>query len=183
MDDKQIVDLYLARKESALRESQRKYGRMLCSLAMSLLKDAEDSKECENDTYFTAWKKIPPDRPEFLGAYLAKITRFLCMNFLRKKSAQKQPVVSEAIEELGECIPSGETVEGSMENKQLRAILNDFLRLLPADHRYIFVRRYFYAQSVKEIACSLSFSEGKVKTILFRMRGELKKRLEKEGWR
>lgn len=184
MEDREIVALYFARNEAALTESQRKYGRMLYNLAMSLLHSKEDSEECENDTYLSAWNKIPPERPNFLGAYLLKITRFLSMNVLKKRSAEKRPeTVATALEELEECIPDTESVEKALESREIKAAINAFLRSLPADDRYIFVRRYFYSEEVKTIANRLSYSEGKVKTRLFRMRGLLQKRLEGEGWK
>lgn len=182
MEDSQIVDLYFARQECALSESQKKYGRMLLGLAMSLLRDLEDSKECENDTYLTAWNKIPPDKPMFLGAYLSKITRFISLNLLRKRTAEKRTAENEALEELAECLSTGETAEDAFVRGQLKETLNSFVRSLPAEQRFIFVRRYFYAQPVPVIARDLSFSEGKVKTALFRIRAKLKKALEKEGW-
>ena len=180
MEDRQIVDLYFARSERAVYESQYKYGRMLLSLALSLLSVREDAEECENDTYLTAWNKIPPDRPDYLGAYLSKITRFLCMNLLRKRTADKRPSIAAALDELAECLPAADTVEGALENERLKEALNGFLRGLPADHRYIFVRRYYFNESIETIASSLSFGTGKVKTILFRTREKLKALLEKE---
>ena len=184
MEDREIVALYFARNEAALAESKRKYGRMLLNLAISLLQSREDSEECENDTYLSAWNKIPPERPVYLGAYLAKITRFLSMNILRKRSAEKRPeTVGTALEELEECIPDSDGVEKALESRELKAAINAFLRVLSADDRYIFVRRYFYSEEVKAIAKRLSCSEGRVKTRLFRMRSLLQKRLEKEGWR
>lgn len=183
MEDREIVALYFARNEAALAESQRKYGRMLYNLAMSLLHSREDSEECENDTYLSAWNKIPPERPIYLGAYLSKITRFLSMNILKKRSAEKRPeTVGTALEELEECIPDGDGVEKAFESRQIQAAINAFLRSLSSDDRYIFVRRYFYSEEVKTIAARLACSEGKVKTRLFRMRAVLKQRLEKEGW-
>ena len=184
MEDREIVALYFARNEAALAESKRKYGRMLLNLAVSLLQSREDSEECENDTYLSAWNKIPPERPIYLGAYLSKITRFLSMNILRKRSAEKRPeTVGTALEELEECIPDGDSVEKAFESRELKAVINSFLRSLSDDDRYIFVRRYFYSEEVKTIALRLSYSEGKVKTRLFRMRTVLKQRLEKEGWK
>ena len=183
MEDREIVALYFARNERAISETQRKYGRTLYALSLSLLGDSGDAEECENDTYLTTWNKIPPERPMFLGAFLCKITRFLSMNLLRKKGAEKRPKnINEALEELEECIPAGSSVEQMAENKELQKAINDFLRSLSSDDRYIFVRRYFYSESIQTIAFGLSFSEGRVKTRLFRMREQLKKTLEKGGW-
>ena len=115
MEDEKIVELYLLRNEEALGASKVKFGRMLLGLSQALLWNREDSEECENDTYLTAWNRIPPDRPSFLGAYLSKIVRYLSLNLLRKRNAGKRPETSLVLEELEECIPSSETVESALE--------------------------------------------------------------------
>lgn len=180
MEDNRIVALYFERSEEAIEQSQKKYGRMLYTLGFSLLNNSEDAKESENDCYLTAWNKIPPDRPTFLGAYLAKIERYLCMNILKKRTAEKRPTFCEASEELLECIPDTDTVENSMTAGALREVINRFLRSLSDTERYIFVRRYFYNEPLSTIAGNLCFSEGKIKSILFRSREKLKKLLEEE---
>ena len=167
MEDEKIVELYLLRNEEALGASKVKYGRMLLGLSQALLWNREDSEECENDTYLTAWNRIPPDRPSFLGAYLSKIVRYLSLNLLRKRNA-------------GKCIPSSETVESALEAGCLREAIDRFLGTLPAESRAVFLRRYFYAEPVQRIAFELGFTQGKVKTLLFRARGQLKALLEKE---
>ena len=153
---------------------------MLLGLSQALLWNREDYEECENDTYLTAWNRIPPDRPSFLGAYLSKIVRYLSLNLLRKRNAGKRPETSLVLEELEECIPSSETVESALEAGCLREAIDRFLGTLPAESRAVFLRRYFYAEPVQRIAFELGFTQGKVKTLLFRARGQLKALLEKE---
>ncbi len=181
MEDEKIVEMYLLRNQEAVGASKEKYGRMLFGLSQTFLQSREDSEECENDTYLTAWNRIPPDKPLFLGAYLSKIIRYLSLNLLRKRNAGKRPETSLVLEELEECIPSSETVEGVVERGLLREVIERFLVTLTVESRTVFIRRYFYVESVRKIAFELGFTEGKVKTLLFRARGQLKALLEKEG--
>ena len=180
MEDARIVELFFARSESALSESQKKYGRSLLHIASGLLHSDEDAKECENDTYLTAWHRIPPDRPTLLGSYLQKICRYLALNMLRKRTADKRIPECTPIEELAECIPGGSGVEEEYDRAELRRCLNAFLRELPGEERYIFVRRYFYGEELSVIAGNLSCSEGKIKSQLFRTRQKLKNLLTRE---
>ncbi len=140
MEDEKIVELYLLRNEEALGASKEKYVRMLLGLSQALLWNREDSEECENDTYLTAWNRIPPDKPSFLGAYLSKIVRYLSLNLLRKRNAGKRPETSLVLEELEECIPSSETVESALEAGCLREVIDRFLGTLPAESRAMFLR-------------------------------------------
>lgn len=180
MDDGKIVDLYWARDEKAITESQRKYGRMLSSLSYSLLSSYEDAEECVNDTYLDAWNAMPEARPEFLGAFLSKITRRISVDRFRAKHREKRGGMNEILSELDECIPSEDRVERQYENMLLRDEINDFLYSQPKEKRVMFVLRYFYSKSVSEIARQISVGESKVKTTLFRMRKELQERLEEK---
>ena len=180
MDDGKIVDLYWARDEKAITESQRKYGRMLSSLSYSLLSSYEDAEECVNDTYLDAWNAMPEARPEFLGAFLSKITRRISIDRFRAKHREKRGGMNEILSELDECIPSEDRVERQYENMLLRDEINDFLYSQPKEKRVMFVLRYFYSKSVSEIARQISVGESKVKTTLFRMRKELQERLEEK---
>jgi RNA polymerase sigma-70 factor (ECF subfamily) len=180
MDDGKIVDLYWARDEKAIAESQRKYGRMLSSLSYSLLSSYEDAEECVNDTYLDAWNAMPEARPEFLGAFLSKITRRISVDRFRAKHREKRGGMNEILSELDECIPSEDRVERQYENMLLRDEINDFLYSQPKEKRVMFVLRYFYSKSVSEIARQISVGESKVKTTLFRMRKELQERLEEK---
>ncbi|MBQ9467445.1 MAG: sigma-70 family RNA polymerase sigma factor [Clostridia bacterium] len=180
MEDREIVALYFARDEEAIACSRDKYGKMLYCIAVNLLRVREDAEETESDTYLTAWNKIPPDAPSLLGAYLSKITRYLCLNRRRAATAEKRPQILSAEEELIECIPSFDTPEKQLENGCLREALSKFLRTLKQEDRIVFLRRYFYGDSVAQIATRTGFKEAKIKTVLFRTRAKLKTLLEKE---
>ena len=180
MEDYRIVDLYWARNEAAIAESDRKYGRMLQSLSYSLLSSREDAEECVNDTYLDAWGAMPTARPAYLGAFLSKITRRISVDRWRHIHREKRGGVQTVMEELGECIPAAGGVEEDYENGRLSRELNTFLRLLPTEKRVMFLRRYFYSQSMEEIAAALGVSEGKVKVTLYRLREQLRRRLEEQ---
>lgn len=181
MDDCKIVDLYWARNESAISESDRKYGRMLQSLSYSLLNSREDAEECVNDTYLDAWQAMPEARPEFLGAFLSKITRRISIDRFRAKHREKRGGIDNLMSELSECIPSGQTPEEELDNQRLSDEINDFLYAQQKEKRVMFILRYFYSKSVSEIADRLNVGESKVKTTLFRMRRELQERLEEQN--
>ena len=183
MDDREIVDLYWERQESAIKESEKKYGGYCYSIANNILNSHEDSEECVSDTYIKAWNSIPPKKPEKLSVYLGKITRNLALDVFKRKSAQKRACAqtSLALEELQECIPSSQTVESEIDSRELTEHLNAFLKTLTDENRKIFLQRYWYILSVTEIAKENSFSESKVKMSLMRTRNNLKIFLEKEG--
>ena len=181
MEDYQIVDLYWARSEHAIRETDEKYGRLLQSISYSLLSSREDAEECVNDTYMEAWQRMPEDRPIYLGAYLSKIIRCLSVDRFRATHRQKRGGMGQILEELTECIPGGESPQEAYENCELARVINGFLEELDEEKRRMFVRRYFYSDSVDAIANRMKVSVSKVKTTLFRLRGELKRRLEEEG--
>ena len=180
MDDSRIVDLYWARNEQAIAESDKKYGRILCSLSYSLLSSHEDAEECVNDTYIAAWGAMPTARPEFLGAFLSKITRRISIDRFREKHREKRGGIDNLTVELAECIPSSDELEAEQDSQRLRDEINAFLRSLTRQKRVMFVLRYFQSKSIEEIALELGVGESKVKTTLFRLRTELKKRLEEE---
>ena len=170
MDDKQILDLYWARSESAISETTKKYGKYCHFIAYNILRNAEDSEECVSETWLKAWNSIPPHRPERLSAFLGKITR---------KRGRGQTIL--ALEELQDCIPAADSVEQIVDGLVLTDILNRFLASLKSETRKIFMQRYWYLCSVREIAADLHVSESKVKMTLFRTRNELRTLLEKEG--
>jgi len=183
MDDSKIIELYFDRSEQAISETAKKYGRYCHYIAFQILHNTEDSEECVNDTYFRAWNAIPPKRPDRLRTFLGKITRNLSLNKWEKQTAQKRGSgqTEQVLEELMECIPADTNVEKVIEDKYVLEILNDFLDKLPTDKRKLFVRRYFYLSSIKEIARDYGLSESKVTVTLFRTRQMLKEVLEKEG--
>ena len=183
MEDDKIIALYWARKEEAISETDRKYGSYCRSISFRILNDKEDSEECVNDTWLHTWNAIPPGKPEFLAGFLGKIVRNLSISKYRAGHAQKRGSgeTQALLDELEECIPSGKSVEDEIEGRETAAAINRFLETLDAESRKIFVRRYFWAEPVKELAGNLNISEGKVKSQLFRMRAKLKMHLEKEG--
>ncbi len=183
MDDSKIIELYMDRSEQAISETSKKYGRYCHYIAYSILQNDADSEECVNDTYLRAWNSIPPKHPNRLQTFLGKITRNLSLNKWEKLSAEKrgdgQPLL--ILDELTECIPADEDTAQTVENMVIRDVLNRFLDDLPTETRKIFVRRYWYMSSVKEIAEEYGLSQSKVTVTLFRTRGKLKTVLEKEG--
>ncbi len=181
MEDKQIVELYFARNESAIRETEKKYGKYCHYIAYNILQDHGDSEECVNDTYLNAWNAMPPQRPGKLSAFLGKITRNLALNRYEKKTAQKRGghAMELALEELGECVPSGEG--DPTDEIALREVINRFLRGQQTQSRIVFLQRYWYFRSIKEIAADADMSENAVKVMLHRVRERFKQFLEKEG--
>lgn len=180
MEDERIIDLYWNRDQRAIRETDGKYGRMLHSIAWNLLRSREDSEECVNDTYLRAWEAIPPARPGALRAWLGQITRNLSLDRWKSRRAEKRGGGAETLlGELEDCLP-GPAGRG-VEDLELAELLNVFLRRLSREGRAMFLRRYWYGQSVEEIAEDLGCGEGKVKSSLFRSRRALREYLGKEG--
>lgn len=184
MDDQSILDLYFARSEDAIQQTQRKYGRFCYRIAYNILSSREDSEETVSDTYFTAWKVIPPRRPEIFSAFLMKITRNLAIDRWRKSSAEKRGAgeVTLALCELENCIPGGDTPEQCLEKKEFLRIYNGFLQALPVTERRVFLARYWHLESIDMIARKFGFSQSKVKTMLHRTRIKLRRRFEEEGF-
>ncbi len=183
MEDSKIIELYMRRSEQAISETSKKYGRYCHYIAYSILHNDEDAEECVNDTYLRAWNAIPSNHPNQLQTFLGKITRNLSLNKLEKLSAEKRGSgqLTLILDELAECIPVNKDTEHNIESMVIKDILNHFLGRLPAETRKIFVRRYWYMSSVKEIADEYGLSESKVTVTLFRTRKKLRTILEKEG--
>lgn len=183
MEDKQIVDLYWARSEKAISETEIKYGRYCYYIAHNILHNHEDSEECVNDTYLKAWKAMPDQRPSKLSAFLGKITRNLSLNRWELYNAEKRGSgqIPLALDELHACIPSSDHVEQMVDDLALAEIFNRFLATLSKEKRVIFMRRYWYLSSIAEIAAEYSISESKVKMSLLRSRNALRRVLEEEG--
>ena len=184
MEDFKIIELFFERNENAISETERKYGRYLSKIAYNILFNFEDSKECVNDTYMKAWNTIPPQQPKVLSTFLGKITRRLAIDVFRKKHAEKRENSEYALSlsELDECIPDGFSAEKEFEQKELSGSINRFLASLSKENRDIFVCRYFYSDSIKEISSFFGTGEEKIKSSLFRSRKALKEHLEKEGF-
>lgn len=182
MEDSKIVALYWERAETAIGETAKKYGSYCRTVAWNILYSHEDSEECVNDTYLSAWHSMPPQRPERLRAYLGRITRNLALDRYKFNRTEKRGGgrILLALEELEECVPSGDP-ERITEDLVLTEALNRFLADLPQEARKIFLQRYWYLCSVREIADDLHISESKVKMTLLRSRNQLRALLEKEG--
>ncbi len=181
MEDGEILDLYWARDERAIAETDAAHGKKLHALSFRILASFEDAQECVSDTYMRAWQTIPPQKPTWFFAYLAKICRFQSFGRLDWLHAQKRKAeLVQLTSEMELCIPD-KTAQARLEYADLGQILNAFLATLRRDDRVIFLRRYWFADSVAEIADRYGMSESKVKTQLHRTRGKLREYLHKEG--
>lgn len=183
MDDNQIIRLYFERSEAAIDETAKKYGAYLNQVAYNVLRGAADTEEIVNDTYLGAWNAIPPAKPDRLKHFLSRITRSLALNRLDYLQAKRRsPAVQLLLSELDECVPDGNgSAEDAWEAKEIGASINRFLSTLDRTECAVFVSRYFYSLSCKEIAGRTSLSERKIKYLLSRLRGKLKLHLEKDG--
>lgn len=183
MEDTKIIELYWRRDESAIDETDRKYGRSCCSIAYDILSSREDSEECVNDTYMAAWNSIPLCRPSKLPAYLYRVTRNICFDRVKKRLASKRGGGETAVvlDEISECVAADASVERDYEAKELAAEINSFLRTLSADDRVIFNARYWLMLPSAEIARRLSCGESRVNTSLYRSRRKLHQYLKQEG--
>lgn len=185
MQDGKIIDLYFGRDERALVEASDKYGTYCRSIARNILNDRETAKECFNDTLYQSWMIIPPNRPNSLKVFLGNIARNLSLKRWERDHAQKRGGMeaSLAIDELGECVadPSARNAEQIEDEIVICEILEKFLAGLTVQNRRIFMRRYWYCSSIKEISTALGLSESNVMTSLSRVRSKLRDALEKEG--
>lgn len=183
MDDGLIIELFRKQDSSAITEAEKKYGKLLMKLAMGILCSKEEAEEVINDTLLAAWNNIKNNPPDNLQAYLCKITRNLALNKFRSSKAKKRNseyVLS--LDEIGDIFPAGETTEETFFSKELQNSVYEFIKALPDEQRKIFLRRYWFFDSIKDIAASWGISESKAKTLLFRTRKKLKEYLEKEGF-
>lgn len=182
MEDREIIALYLARDEDALRETRKKYGSRLCGLAERLLGNACDAEECESDTYLAAWDLIPPNEPyTYFFPFLARITRHKALDRIRKAGREKRfPEAEELSDELSACIPDKENTEDAFDRKALSDALDRFLTALPAEQRTVFLRRYYFGEPLSGVAARMGWTESKTKSVLFRLRIKLKTELSGE---
>lgn len=182
MDDKKIIEMYFARNEKAVDETRTKYGSFINHIAFNILRIPEDAEECENDTYLRLWNAIPPDRPEYFKAYIGKIVRNISISLYRKNTAAKRGSgVDVLLSELEDCIPSSESVEAEIDAKYLSSVISEWLRTLSEENRVIFIKRYWYGESVKDIAAQSDFSPAELSSLLFALRKKLKKELTEKG--
>ncbi len=183
MEDSQIIALYWNRSEEAISETAKKYGRYCHAIARNILNNDEDAEECVSDAYLRLWNAIPPMRPNRLPTYLGRIVRNLSLNKREKASAEKRGAgqIPLILGELEECIPDSSQEDTVTEAILIRDVLDRFLEALPPYARKIFVRRYWYMSSLKEIAAEYGISEGNAAVSLLRTRMKLRTVLEKEG--
>ena len=182
MNDRDILDLYFARSESAISATNEKYGKYCHTVAMNILYSHEDSEECVNDTWLRAWGAIPPKRPAMLRTFLGKITRRLALKKLRTQTAEKRGggETQLVLDELEGCVPAGADVEMQVELRELVRRIDAFLQTLSREERRVFLCRYWYFDSITEIAERFGFGQSKVKMMLLRTRGKLLAQLERE---
>lgn len=183
MEDRKILDLYWARKEDAITETAKKYGGYCGSIARNILRNEQDAEECLDDAWLSAWNSIPPKRPENLAAFLGRLTRSKAIDRWRARHTEKRggDSVTLALEELTEVLPAKDDPERSVLSRELAQTVNGFLGGLGQTERNVFLCRYWYFDSVPEIAENFRFTQSKVKSMLFRTRKKLRQYLQKEG--
>lgn len=182
MDDSEIIELYLARSENAISQTQFKYGALCRSIAYNILGNTEDSEECVNDTYLSLWNNIPPEIPENFKAYICRIVRNISISRVRRNNAKKRGRDSLiSLSELTEVEEFAAYYEDGFSDRELGQLIGDFLRKQSADIRNVFLRKYWFGDSVADISERFSFSQSKVKSMLFHTRKKLQKFLAKEG--
>lgn len=182
MEDQAIITLFNERSEQAITELIRKYGGAVRSISGNILKDPMDAEEAANDVYLRVWNAIPPEVPKSLKAYVCAIARNAALNRYHSNTAQKRNSIYDvALEELGDCIPADGDIEEALEAKELSRHISAYLRTLPYDDRYLFVRRYYYAESAAQIGETMHLSANHVSVRLFRIRAKLHQYLKKEG--
>ena len=183
MEDHKIIELYWARSQQAIQESEDKYGPYCRSIARGILDREEDAEECVNDTWFRAWNAMPPQRPQKLQAFLGKIVRNVSLDRWDRAQAGKRGSGRAALllSELSECVPSPQTVERALDDAAITAAISAWLRQQTPKNRVAFVRRYWYADSTAQVARQVGLTEGGVKSLLHRLRESLRNHLEQEG--
>lgn len=183
LDDKKIITLFYERSEQAIIELSTKYGAVYHKIAKNILNNELDAEECVNDAYLGAWNSIPPNNPDPLLAYVCRIVRNLSIMKYHKNTALKRNSVYDvALDELEECLASKANVEEALSVKELSCLINNFLDTLTQENRILFVRRYWYSDSIAEIAVRMKLSENNVSVRLSRIRRKLKQYLKKEGY-
>ena len=182
MKDHEIIALFFERSEWAITELISKYGAAIKNVASNILKDAQDAEETANDTYLTVWNRIPPMKPKYLAAYSCRIARNLSLKRFYANTAEKRNSYYDvALDELEKTIPALSTVESAYDAKELTGYLNQFLKNLSKEDRYLFMRRYWYGDRISDIAESLNVTPHKASVRLFRLRQKLQDYLKKEG--
>lgn len=181
MDDLMIIELYFKRNEKAIKETDKKYGRLCFTVAINILGNDEDSEECVNDTYLSVWNKIPPTRPSNFMAFICKITRNLSLKRLNYNKAMKRtPESFVSFTEMEDVLPDN-SIMSDIESAEIGRLISEFLNNQKPDARAVFIRRYWFFDSINDIAARYSFSESKVKNMLYHSRNKLREYLKKEG--
>lgn len=181
MNDSNIIELYFKRDEQAIKETDIKYGRLCYSIAYNILNNKEDSDECVNDTYVGVWSAIPPARPDNFMAFVCKIARNLSLKRLETMTRQKRSTaILVSFDELAEVLPD-ESIAGGVSDEDIGKLISDFLRNEKEDIRNVFIRKYCFFDSIGDIAARYSFTEGKVKNMLYHTRNKLKDYLIEKG--
>ena len=183
MKDSQIISLFFQRDEAAIAETDKKYGTFCYNIALNILSINADAEECVNDTYFQAWNAIPPQRPDKFGAWLGRVVRNIAINLWNKNHRKKRYAgMEKLLNELEDCIPSPVTVEHKIEEKELTGVLNTWLASLSDDDRILFVRRYWNGEILNELAAEYRVPPRNMAKRMYRLRQNLKMKLEKEGY-
>ncbi len=183
LEDSEIISLFFERSEQAVEELDRKYGAAVRKTAANILSDPQDAEECVNDTWLRTWSSIPPQAPKALAGYVCRIARNLAVDRWRADNAEKRGGnYALVLDEMEECLPSGVSVESEVEAKELSLAIDRFLAGLSREDRFLFVRRYWYADSVADLAALTKGSADRIAVRLFRLRGKLRKILTKEGF-
>lgn len=186
MEDEQILSLFFERNETAIAETQEKYGHRLLHTSRSITGNSSDAEECVNDTYLEAWRSIPPHRPPNLFAYLCRIVRHLSLDVCdRRNAGKRRGQLVELTAEMCECIPDPDSAPGGLsdavsDSQHIRAAINTFLSAESEEGQYMFIKRYFFGASIGEIARQMGRTEVSVTSALYRARARLKKQLEME---
>ena len=182
MGDEEIIGLFFARSEQAIGETDRKYGAGLRAFSLRILGDRRDMEECVNDTYLGVWNAIPPARPNPFPAFLYRIARNLSLKrYHRNRAARRNSTYTVALEELDHCLAGPETAEGEVEARELADLIQDFLDTLEPENRGIFLRRYWFADSHRDISVRTGLSEKAVSVRLTRLRQKLRTYLQERG--
>lgn len=182
MSDAEIVELYFARSEQAIAATDAKYGALCFYLARNILAGAEDSEECVNDTYLSLWQLIPPEQPNRFSAFISKITRNLALKkYEYITAAKRNPQAALSLTELEDCVSGNYSVENEVENHRIEQAISEFLWQQDVEKRLVFIRRYWYFDSIAAIAAQSGFSNSKVASMLHQTRQKLRVFLEREG--
>ena len=180
MEDEGIVHLYLQRSQQAIMETKNKYGAYCRAIARNILSNRSDIEECENDTYLAAWNTIPPNRPQKLSVFLGRLTRNIALDKYGYNTAKKRNREFDVVlTELEECLASPDTVETEYAAGELANVINQFLYAIDEQARNLFIRRYWYSDSIEDLSVRFNMSGSKVKSLLFRTRNKLRAHLDK----